>query len=61
MARELNISRFIACEQEKVNEPKPILVEEGNMVLVGQEGNYKWGNASLGLINLEKNQIYWYY
>ena len=45
-----------ACEDKHVHEPDPVVIEKGNMVIVGQEGNYKWGNASLGLINLGKNQ-----
>jgi hypothetical protein len=47
---------FSSCESEPSPSPETVVMEDGNMVLVGHEGNFKWGNAGLGLINLNKGQ-----
>jgi hypothetical protein len=43
---------LLSCREEKSPVPEPIPISEGNMVLVCNEGNFRWGNASAGLINL---------
>jgi hypothetical protein len=47
---------FTSCESGTNPAPEKVVMENGNMVLVGHEGNFKWGNAGLGLINLNHAQ-----
>jgi len=44
------------CSEKGDNPKVDVALEENNIVLVGQEGNFRWGNASLGVINLRQNQ-----
>ena len=43
---------FISCDDKDPPHANHISIETGNMVFFLNEGNFRWGNADLGLINL---------
>lgn len=45
-------SFFISCDDPDPPHTDHISIETGNMVFFLNEGNFRWGNAELGLINL---------
>jgi streptogramin lyase len=52
-----SLMAFTACKKD-VPQPEPDLPEEkGHSVFILNEGNFQWGNASLSLIDLQKNTI----
>ena len=46
---------FNSCKDRETESPSAIEISEGNMMLVCNEGNFRWGNASLGLFNFQNN------
>ena len=43
---------LFSCRDKEKSEPQKIEISPGNMVMVCNEGNFRWGNASVGLLNL---------
>ena len=51
------ISLFqFSCGDKEKSEPQQIEISAGNMVLVCNEGNFRWGNAAAGLLNLSNQK-----
>jgi hypothetical protein len=47
---------LFSCGDKDKEVPPKVLISPGNMVLVCNEGNFRWGNATAGLLNLSNNQ-----
>lgn len=45
---------FSACKDPENPKQKPLAISKGQMVLVCQEGNFRWGNAEIGLYNRQE-------
>ena len=45
---------FISCSEKEKPKVESFEASPGNMVLVCNEGNFRWGNASVGVLNLTK-------
>lgn len=48
---------LVSCGEKEKTESPAIPFQKGQMILITNEGNFNWGNASASLGNLEKNQI----
>jgi hypothetical protein len=55
-----NLLLLASCRTDEENAPAAFPeVENGNMVLVCSEGNFRWGNAEAGLLNLRTGKSEW--
>lgn len=48
---------FSGCKGEKNPSPEKLSITKGQMVLVCQEGNFRWGNAEVGVYN-RQNEVW---
>ena len=46
---------LLSCSEDEGTKPVELEISKGNMVLICNEGNFRWGNASVGLLNLKSN------
>jgi hypothetical protein len=55
-----NLFLLSSCRKEEESSPSAFPeMESGNMVLVCSEGNFRWGNAEAGLLNLRSGKSEW--
>lgn len=54
----LSLPFIFSCEEDKATTPieKPYAITMGSMVMVGNEGNFRTGNASVSLYNLSNQK-----
>jgi hypothetical protein len=47
---------LFSCGDKEKDVPPKVAISPGNMVLICNEGNFRWGNATVGLLNLSNKQ-----